>query len=134
MVAAAALSPMLQAMMAPLHVAQLHRIFNRLTMIGVLGATAWLLVHHGLATREVLGYAVRPRAFLRQASLGLVAGLTLMLLILVPLFALGVREWNQRLPAVPAGAAGAGRQGPADRAVAWRWSRRPSFAAPCRAA
>lgn len=98
MLVAAALSPMLQALMAPLHVAQLHRIFNRLTMFGVLAASAWLLVHNGLATREVLGYAVYPRKFLRQASVGLVAGLALMLLILVPLFWLGVRVWDQRLP------------------------------------
>lgn len=98
MIAAAALSPQVQALLAPVHVAQLHRIFNRLTMIGVLVATTWLLVSSGLATREVLGYAVPPRVFVRQASIGLVSGLALMLLVLVPLFALGIREWNHQLP------------------------------------
>jgi len=67
-------------------------------MIGVLGITAWMLVRNGLATREVLGYAVRPGQFSRQAAIGVVSGVMLMVLILVPLFALGVREWNHRLP------------------------------------
>jgi uncharacterized protein len=98
LLAAAALSPAVQALLAPVHVSQLHRIFNRLTMIGVLGTTIWLLVSNGLATREVLGYAAPPRVFARQALIGLVAGLALMLLILVPLFALDIRVWNHRLP------------------------------------
>ena len=68
-------------------------------MIGVIGITAWILVRNSLATREVLGYAVRPGQFSRQAAIGVVSGVLLMVLILVPLFALGVREWNQRLPA-----------------------------------
>ena len=68
-------------------------------MIGVLGITAWMLVRNGLATREVLGYAVRPAQFSRQALIGVISGVMLMVLILVPLFALGVREWNHRLPA-----------------------------------
>jgi uncharacterized membrane protein YgcG len=102
-VVAAALSPAKQALLAPIHVSQLHRIFNRLTMIGVLAATVWLLVHNGLATREVLGFAVPPRVFARQALLGLVSGLTLMVVVMLPLFALGVRDWNDQLPASAAG-------------------------------
>jgi membrane protease YdiL (CAAX protease family) len=98
LLAAAALSPAVQALLTPVHSSQLHRIFNRLTMIGVLATTTWLLIRNGLATREVLGFAVTPRVFTRQALRGLAAGLTLMLLIQVPLFMLGVRVWNHRLP------------------------------------
>jgi uncharacterized protein len=98
LLAAAVLSPAVQALLAPFHVAQLHRIFNRLTMIGVLATTAWLLVRSGLATREVLGYMAPPWIFARQALTGLFSGLALMLLILFPLFALDVRVWNHRLP------------------------------------
>jgi len=104
MVVAAVLSPALQALLAPIHVSQLHRIFNRLTMIGVLATTAWLLVRNGLATREILGYALPAREFTRQALIGLGSGLVLMMLILIPLFALDVREWNQRLPGDISGA------------------------------
>ena len=67
-------------------------------MIGVLATTIWLLVSNGLATRAVLGIATSPRAFARQALVGLFSGLALMLLILVPLFALNVRVWNPLLP------------------------------------
>ena len=98
LLAAAALSPAVQALLTPVHTSQLHRIFNRLTMTGVLATTIWLLVTNGLATRAVLGYAVSARAFARQALVGLTAGLLLMLLILVPLFTLGVRVWNPLLP------------------------------------
>ena len=38
------------------------------------------------------------RQFSRQAAIGVISGIMLMVLILVPLFALGVREWNHRLP------------------------------------
>jgi uncharacterized protein len=98
MLAAAALSPAVQALLAPVHISQLHRIFNRLTMMGVLATTIWLLARSGLATREVLGIAVSPRVFARQALIGLISGVLLMLLILVPLFALEVRVWNHLLP------------------------------------
>jgi membrane protease YdiL (CAAX protease family) len=97
------LSPAIQSLLAPVHVAQLHRIFNRLTMIIVLAGTAWILVRDGLATRAVLGFALPPREFARQALAGLFWGLVLMLVMLVPLFALKVRVWNQHLPdSVPA--------------------------------
>jgi uncharacterized protein len=103
LLAAAALSPAVQALLAPVHSAQLHRIFNRLTMIGVLATTIWLLVSNDLATREVLGYAVPARVFARQALTGLVAGLVLIVLILAPLFAFDIRVWNHRLPVDLAG-------------------------------
>ncbi|MEO8307537.1 MAG: CPBP family intramembrane glutamic endopeptidase [Pseudomonadota bacterium] len=103
LLAAAVLSPAVQALLAPVHLSQLHRIFNRLTMIGVLATTIRLLVSNGLASRKVLGYAAPARVFARQALTGLVAGLALMMLILVPLFALHIRVWNHNLPVDLAG-------------------------------
>ena len=103
LLAAAALSPAVQALLAPVHGSQLHRIFNRLTMIGVLATTTWLLVSNGLATREVLGFAVTPRIFARQALMGLASGLMLMLVIQIPLFVFGIRVWNHLLPGDLAG-------------------------------
>ena len=67
-------------------------------MTGVLATTAWLLVSNGLATREVLGFTAPARFLARQALIGLISGLILMMLIVVPLFALDVRVWNHRLP------------------------------------
>jgi membrane protease YdiL (CAAX protease family) len=66
-------------------------------MIGVLAATAWLVVRNGLATREILGYGLPAPEFVRQALTGLAAGLALMLLVLVPLFVVHVRVWNHQL-------------------------------------
>jgi membrane protease YdiL (CAAX protease family) len=97
LLAAAALSPAIQTLLAPVHVFQLHRIFNRLTMIGVLAATAWLVVRNGLASREILGFGLPAREFARQALTGLAAGLALMLLVLVPLLVVHVRVWNHQL-------------------------------------
>jgi len=94
MLLAAIASPWVQALLAPAHVFPLHRIFSRLTMLGVIGFTAWLMIRYGLARREVLGYQRSPRAFLARAIVGLVAGLALMAIALVPLFLLHVREWN----------------------------------------
>jgi membrane protease YdiL (CAAX protease family) len=72
----------------------LHRVFSRLTMLGVIGFTAWLMVRQDLAHREVLGYQRALPAFLARASLGLAAGLLLMIIALTPLFLLEVRVWN----------------------------------------
>lgn len=94
MLVAAILSPWLQALLAPLAVIPLHRVFSRLTELGVLGLAIWLLRRFDLAHREVLGYALPWRPFLRRAGIGLVAGLLLMTVALVPLFLLDVRVWN----------------------------------------
>jgi membrane protease YdiL (CAAX protease family) len=98
LVAAAAMAPAVQTLLAPIHVVPLHRIFGRLAMVALQGTTIWLLIRHGLATREVLGYAVPPRDFARQVLIGLIASIALMLLVLVPLFVLGIRAWDHRLP------------------------------------
>jgi len=94
MLVAAIASPWVQALLAPAQVFPLHRIFSRLTMLGVIGFTAWLMIRHGLARREVLGYQRPLPAFLARAGVGLAAGLALMAIALVPLFLLHVREWN----------------------------------------
>jgi membrane protease YdiL (CAAX protease family) len=99
MLGAALLAPWVQAALAPLNVFPLHRVFSRLTMLGVIGITAWLMLRHGLARREVLGYQRTLPVFLRRALVGLAAGIALMLVALVPLFLLDVRELNGRAPA-----------------------------------
>jgi len=99
MLGAAILSPWAQAALAPLSVFPLHRVFSRLTMLGVIVITAWLMVRHGLAHREVLGYQRRLPVFLRRVLTGLAAGIALMVVALIPLFLLDVRELNGRAPA-----------------------------------
>ena len=94
MLVAAVLSPWVQWMLSPLQVFPLHRVFSRLTMLGVLAGTLWLLRRKDLARREVLGYDLPWPAFARRLLLGLAAGLLLMTAALAPLFLLGVREWN----------------------------------------
>jgi len=94
MLVAAVLSPWMQWMLSPLQVFPLHRVFSRLTMLGVLAGTLWLLRRKDLARREVLGYDLPWPAFARRLLLGLAAGLLLMTAALAPLFLLGVREWN----------------------------------------
>jgi membrane protease YdiL (CAAX protease family) len=95
---AAALSPAMQALLAPLRQFPLHRVFDRLTMLFVIVATVLLLKNFGLARRDVLGYGVPRRVFFRQLFIGLGIGLTLMLLTVLPLFLLDLREPNHRFP------------------------------------
>jgi membrane protease YdiL (CAAX protease family) len=74
-------------------------VFSRLTMLGVIACTVWLLWRHRLCGREVLGYIGPWRRFLRRTLIGLAAGAALMLVAILPLFLLGVREWSDRAPA-----------------------------------
>jgi uncharacterized protein len=94
MLLAAVASPWLQMLFAPLVVLPLHRIFARLIMLFAFGWILWVLLRFGLARREVLGYGVAPREFMARMMIGLLAGLALMTIAVVPLFALGLREWN----------------------------------------
>ena len=103
MLLAAVLSPWVQSLLAPLQVFPLHRVFSRLTMLGVIGLVTWLLVRQQLAQREVLGFNRPWPQFLRRLLTGMLGGLALMTLALVPLFLLGVRVWSERLPADFAG-------------------------------
>ena len=68
MLFAALLSPWVQWLLAPLQVFPLHRVFSRLTMLGVLAGTLWLLRRHDLARREVLGYDQARVDSLRRAG------------------------------------------------------------------
>jgi hypothetical protein len=99
MLFAAVVSPWVQAALAPLQVFPLHRVFSRLTMLGVIVITIWLLRRYQLFDRAVLGFATPRVQFLRRATLGLLAGLALMTVALWTLFLLDVRVWNARAPA-----------------------------------
>src|ERR1041384_6655083 len=99
MLFAAVASPWVQAMLSPLAVFPLHRVFSRLTMLGVIVVTVWLLLHYRLADRGLLGFDAPWPRFVRRALVGLAAGLALMAIALVSLFLLDVREWNGRAPA-----------------------------------
>jgi len=98
MLFAAILSPWVQAALAPVQVFPLHRVFSRLTMLGVIVISVWLLRHYRLFDRELLGFAASRARFLRRMAIGLVAGLALMLVALWTLFLLDVRVWNARVP------------------------------------
>ncbi len=99
MLVAALVSPWVQALLASLQVFPLHRVFSRLTMLGVVAITLWLLLRYGLANRAVLGFAASWPRFLRRVLLGLLLGAGLMKLALLPLFLLQVRAWNGSAPA-----------------------------------
>lgn len=94
MLLAALTSPWVQQLLAPLAVFPLHRVFSRLTMLFAFGWIVWTLRRHHLARRDVLGYGDSPRIFLLRALTALTAGLALMAIAVLPLFALGLREWN----------------------------------------
>lgn len=94
MLFAAAASPWVQRLLSPLAEFPLHRVFSRLTMLGVIVCTVWVMRRHGLARRDVLGFDLPFTAFLRGTLKGLAGGLLLMAAALVPLFLLGLREWN----------------------------------------
>jgi len=98
MLIAAIVSPWVQAALSPIAIFPLHRVFSRLTMLGVIAITIWLLLRHGLANRKVLGFTAPWRRFLRRAAIGLLAGIALMKIAILPLLLLHVREWNQYAP------------------------------------
>ena len=111
MLLAAVLSPWVQALLAPLAIFPLHRVFSRLTMLGVIGLTAWLMIRQQLAQRALLGFNRPWPLFLRRLLVGMLGGIALMALALLPLFLLGVRAWSARLPADVAGLSAAGAEG-----------------------
>lgn len=98
MVFAAAAAPWVQAGLAPVAEFPLHRVFSRLTMLGVVLITVWLLLRYQLWSATLLGFKGPWPRFLQRAAIGLLAGVVLMGLTLVPLFLLGVREWSDRAP------------------------------------
>lgn len=98
MLVAAIAAPAVQAALAPIGIFPLHRVFSRLTMLCVVLATAWLLWRYRLCGGGTLGYTGPWTRFLRRALIGLLAGIALMTLALVPLFLLDVRTWGARAP------------------------------------
>jgi membrane protease YdiL (CAAX protease family) len=98
MLLAAIAAPWVHAALTPLGEFPLHRVFSRLTMLGVVGIMAWLVVRHRLADGRTLGFTGPWRAFLRRAALAMVIGIAVMLIAVVPLMLLDVREWNARVP------------------------------------
>lgn len=98
MLFAAVAAPWIQAALAPWQVFPLHRVFSRLTMLGVIAITVWLLLRQGLMQRDLLGFHGPASRFLRRTALGLLAGLVIMAVALVPLFLLDVRVWSERAP------------------------------------
>jgi uncharacterized protein len=99
MLLAAVLSPWVQSMLAPLAAFPLHRVFSRLTMLGVIGLTTWLMIRQQLAQPALLGFTRPWPQFLQRLLAGMLGGLALMTLALAPLFLLGVRSWSDRVPA-----------------------------------
>lgn len=99
MLIAALAAPAVSALLEPIASVPPRRVFSRLTMIGVVVITIWLLRRHGLANREVLGFTGPWPRFLRHIAIALAAGAAVMLLALVPLFLFGVRGWNDYTPA-----------------------------------
>lgn len=99
MLLAAIAAPWVQQALAPLAQFPLHRVYSRLTMLAVILIMVWLVRRHGLGDRLTLGLRGPWPQFLRRAGLGLVAGIALMLLAVVPLMLLEVRAWNARAPA-----------------------------------
>src|SRR5262245_13069787 len=90
MLVAAVASPWVHAGLSSLGAFPLHRVFSRLTMVGVIVIAVWLLLRYRLADRAVLGFSGPWSRFLGRAGTGLAAGLALMTLALVPLFLLQV--------------------------------------------
>lgn len=99
MLFAAAAAPWAQAALAPIDIFPLHRVFSRLTMLGVILLSAWLLWRYRLCGGGTLGYIGPWPRFVQRLLIGLAAGIALMTIALVPLFLLDVREWSARAPA-----------------------------------
>jgi hypothetical protein len=89
LLAAAALSPLAFRMLEPLGPYPIHRIFNRTGMLVFLGGTFLLLRRLRLADREGLGYGAPAAVLVRAALVAFLAGVAVMGLTSIALFALG---------------------------------------------
>jgi membrane protease YdiL (CAAX protease family) len=99
MLFAAITSPWVHALLTPLSQFPLHRVFNRLMLLGMIAGTALILVFRYRQRRELLGFGRPWPQFLRRLLYGLIAGITLMLLAVAPLMLLDLRMWSDRFPA-----------------------------------
>lgn len=91
-------SAVVQSALSPLAQVPLHRVFSRLVMVGVLGITLWLMVRYRLADRTLLGFTRPAPEFFARAGAGLLAGIAIMAIAIVPLFLLGVLAWDATPP------------------------------------
>jgi membrane protease YdiL (CAAX protease family) len=98
MLFAAIASPWVQSLLAPLAQFPLHRVFDRLMLLGMVAGTAWLVIRRYRNRRELLGFNRSVPQFLQRMLIGLLAGLVLMVLAVAPLVLLDLREWNARFP------------------------------------
>lgn len=98
MLLAAIASPWVQSLLAPISQFPLHRVFNRLMLLGMIGGTAWLVIRRYRNRRELLGFNRPVPQFLQRMLAGLLAGLVLMVLAVAPLVLLDLRQWNARFP------------------------------------
>lgn len=98
MLFAAIASPWVQSLLAPLAQLPLHRVFDRLMLLGMISGTAWLVIRRYRNRRELLGFNRSVPHFLQRTLIGLLAGLALMVLAVAPLVLLDLREWNARFP------------------------------------
>jgi uncharacterized protein len=103
MLFAAITSPWVFALLSSAGDFPLHRIFSRLMLLGMIAGTIWLVCLQHRERRALLGFDRPWSQFLQRVLWGLLAGLVLMTLVALPLVALDVREWNDRLPADAAG-------------------------------
>ena len=94
---AALLAAPVQALIRPVKEAALHRVFTRIAEIGLFAGTWWLLSRLRLFDRRLLGYGVPPGVFLRRFGAGFGGGLAMMIAVILPLFALDLRELRPHL-------------------------------------
>jgi uncharacterized protein len=98
MLLAAIASPWMQALLSSVAQIPLHRVFSRVAMLGLIGGTWWLLRYRHRAQRSLLGFSRPWPQFFQRLLWGLLAGLALMALAVLPLFLLELRAWNLRAP------------------------------------
>ncbi len=97
---AALLAAPVQALIRPVKEAALHRVFTRLAELGLFVGTWWLLSRLQLFDRRLMGYGTPRRVFLRRLGYGFAGGLLLMILAVLPLFALDLRALKPDLGTV----------------------------------
>jgi uncharacterized protein len=91
LVLAALLAAPVQALIRPVKDALLHRVFTRLAEVGLFVGTWWLLRRLDLFDRRLMGFGSPARLFLGRLGAGFASGLVMMTLVVLPLFALGLR-------------------------------------------
>jgi uncharacterized protein len=99
MLFAAIASPWVQSWLMPVSQFPLHRVFDRLMLLGLVAGAAWLVMRRHRDLRALLGFHRPWPQFLRRMLAGWLAGIALMVMAVVPLVLLDLREWSPRFPA-----------------------------------